>query len=45
MASGPLLLIVFGIGILFASALGLWAYNGSAVFFEMIRNGLAACFG
>lgn len=31
-------------GILVAATIGLWAYFGSTVFFEMVRNGLAACF-
>jgi hypothetical protein len=31
-------------GVLFAVALALWAYYGTAVFTEMIVAGLAACF-
>jgi hypothetical protein len=31
-------------GALLAVTLALWAHYGSAVFFEMIRAGLAACF-
>lgn len=31
-------------GSLLAATIGLWAYFGSAVFFEMVRTGLAACF-
>jgi hypothetical protein len=31
-------------GVLLAATLGLWAYFGSTVFFEMVRTGLAACF-
>lgn len=31
-------------GVLLAATIGLWAYFGSAVFFEMVRAGLAACF-
>jgi hypothetical protein len=27
-----------------AGTLGLWAYNGTAVFFEMVRTGWVACF-
>ncbi len=30
-------------GALLAAALGLWAYYGSAVFFETIAAGIAAC--
>jgi len=33
-----------GIGILAASAAALWVHYGSAVFFEMIATGFAACF-
>lgn len=29
---------------LMLGALALWAYYGSAVFFEMIASGIAACF-
>jgi hypothetical protein len=31
-------------GLLLAAAASLWAYYGTAVFFEVIRSGLAACF-
>jgi hypothetical protein len=31
-------------GLLFAATLGLWAYYGTAVFFEMVRTGWVACF-
>jgi hypothetical protein len=31
-------------GVLLAGAVGLWAHYGSAVFFEMIRAGIAMCF-
>jgi hypothetical protein len=31
-------------GALVIAALGLWAYYGSTVFFEMIAAGIAACF-
>lgn len=30
-------------GVLVAATLGLWAYYGSAVFFEIIAAGIAAC--
>ncbi|HWM83820.1 MAG TPA: hypothetical protein VNQ56_17310 [Pseudolabrys sp.] len=32
------------VGLLMAAAGSLWAYYGTAVFFEVIRTGLAACF-
>ena len=31
-------------GLLLAAAASLWAYYGTAVFFEVIRSGIAACF-
>ena len=31
-------------GLLFAAAIGLWAYFGTTVFFEMVRTGWMACF-
>ena len=31
-------------GVLLAATFGLWAYYGTAVFFEMIAAGIAACF-
>jgi hypothetical protein len=42
--SKPLLLVALGGGLLLAAALGLWAYQGTAVFFEMVRDGWIACF-
>ena len=42
--SRPLLLVAAGGGVLLAVALGLWAYYGTAVFFEMVRAGWLACF-
>ncbi len=42
--SRPLLLAALAGGLLLAAGLGLWAYNGTAVFFEMVRAGWAACF-
>lgn len=30
-------------GLLVAGAAGLWAYYGTAVFFEMVETGIAAC--
>jgi len=38
-----LLLVGFGSALL-AATLGLWAYYGTAVFFEIVRAGWAACF-
>lgn len=43
-AMRPLLLAAGLVGVLLAATLTLWAHYGSAVFFEMIRAGLAACF-
>jgi hypothetical protein len=33
-----------GAGLLLAMTLALWVYYGTAVFFEMVRAGWAACF-
>jgi hypothetical protein len=42
----PALIAVAGFfGVLFAGAGVLWAHYGTAVFFETIRAGFAACFG
>ena len=41
--SRPLLLTALLIGLLLAATLGLWAYYGTAVFFEMVRAGWLAC--
>ena len=43
-ASRPLMLIALFCGAMLAATLGLWAYYGTAVFFEMVRSGLVACF-
>jgi hypothetical protein len=40
----PLALVAGAAGVLVAATLALWAHYGSAVFFEMIRSGLAYCF-
>jgi hypothetical protein len=42
----PLLAIGAGAvaGVLVAATIALWTYYGSAVFYEMILTGLAACF-
>lgn len=42
--SRPLLLVAVVGGALVAAALALWAYYGTAVFFEMVRTGWLACF-
>jgi hypothetical protein len=42
--SRPLVLVALIVVLLLAATLGLWAYYGTAVFFEMLRNGWAACF-
>ncbi len=42
--SRPLLLLAGLGGAMLAAALALWAYYGTAVFFEMVRAGWAACF-
>jgi hypothetical protein len=42
--SRPLLLTALLVGLLLAATLGLWAYYGTAVFFEMVRAGWLACF-
>jgi hypothetical protein len=31
-------------GLLLAATLGLWAYYGTAVFFEIVRTGWVSCF-
>jgi hypothetical protein len=43
-ASRSLLLAALVVGLLLTATLGLWAYYGTAVFFEMVRAGWAACF-
>jgi hypothetical protein len=42
--SRPLMLVALLLGALLAATLGLWAYHGTAVFFEIIRAGWIACF-
>lgn len=37
-----LLAAVFA-GLLVVGAIGLWAWYGTAVFFEMVKSGIAAC--
>ena len=42
--SRAILLLGGGVGVLLAVTLSLWAYYGTAVFFEVVRSGWAACF-
>ena len=42
--SRPLLLVAAVAGVLLAGTVALWAHYGTAVFYEMIVAGLAACF-
>ena len=42
--SRPLLIIAAIVGVLLAATVALWAHYGTAVFYEMILAGLAACF-
>ena len=42
--SRPLLAMAALFGALIAATLGLWAHYGTAVFFEIVRAGIAACF-
>ncbi len=39
----PLTLLAGVLGAVMAATLALWAHYGTAVFFEMIRAGFAAC--
>lgn len=42
---GPVAWLLAAVGaLLVAATLGLWAYYGTAVFFEVLSAGLAACF-
>jgi hypothetical protein len=43
-AARPLLVTAILAGLLLAATLGLWAYYGTAVFFEVVRAGWVACF-
>ena len=40
-----LLITAAAVGIVLAATMTLWAHYGTAVFFEVIRAGLVACFG
>jgi hypothetical protein len=42
--SWPLVAVGLGFGALVALACALWVYYGTAVFFEILRAGIAACF-
>ena len=42
--SRPLVLATLVVVILLAATVGLWGYYGTAIFFEMLRAGWAACF-
>ena len=42
--SRPLLIAAGVIGLLLAGTAVLWAHYGTAVFFEMVAAGIAACF-
>ena len=41
--SPPLLIVAAVVGILLAGTVALWAHYGTAVFYEMIVAGIAAC--
>jgi hypothetical protein len=41
--SRPLLLIAAAAGVLMAGTVALWVHYGTAVFYEMIAAGIAAC--
>jgi hypothetical protein len=43
-ASRPLILAALAGGAVLAAALGLWAYQGTTIFFEMVQAGWMACF-
>ncbi len=43
-APRPLLAAAVLLGAMLAATLGLWAFYGTAVFFEMVRTGWLACF-
>jgi hypothetical protein len=44
LSSRPLLVLAALAGLLVAATLALWAHYGTAVFFEIIAAGIAACF-
>ena len=41
----PILAAAGIVGVLLALTIALWVHYGTAVFFEVIRSGLVACFG
>jgi hypothetical protein len=43
LVSRPLILIAAVVGIVLAGTVALWAHYGTAVFYEMVVAGLAAC--
>ena len=43
LVSRPLVLLSVGAAIMLAGTLALWAHYGTAVFYEMIVAGIAAC--
>ena len=44
-ATVPILAGAAVIGLLLAGTIALWVHYGTAIFFEMIRTGIVACFG
>jgi len=44
LTSRPLLVLAAVAGLLIAATLALWAHYGTAVFYELIAAGIAACF-
>ena len=44
LVSRPMLLVAAVAGMLVAATVALWVHYGTAVFFEVIAAGLAACF-
>ena len=44
LVSRPMLLVAAVAGMLIAATVALWVHYGTAVFFEVIAAGLAACF-
>ena len=42
--SWPIIAVAAGCGALIAATLALWVHYGTAVFFEIIAAGIAACF-
>ena len=41
----PLVIVSALAGLVVAGTAALWVHYGTAVFFEMVRSGIAACFG